>query len=142
MSLQLIIAAIIAAIGFGSGWQLQSWRYGAREADRAKQELVQVQASAASSIRRADNVIAAQNRATARASDLRRDAGAASDELRRLRSQLASVPRGGDTPEACPDTGPTLRELLDSCAGELVEVAGKADRHASDAQALTDAWPK
>ena len=34
MNPQIIIAAVIAAMGFAGGWTIQSWRYGAKEAAR------------------------------------------------------------------------------------------------------------
>ena len=84
MSPHLIIAAVIAAMGFGAAWQIQSWRYTSKEADREQQQLEQVQQSAAASIRRADNVIAAQNAANARSVVLGRDRDRAYLELERL----------------------------------------------------------
>lgn len=134
-----IAAAAIAATG---AWQVQNWRYEAKENERAKQELAQIQLSAAASIRRLDNTIAAQNSAATRAVGLRRDRDSAYVELERLRAQLANVPGGDATPSACPDRAATVRELFATCATELVEMAGIADRHASDAKTLIDAWPK
>ena len=142
MNPQLLIVAIIAAISFGSGWHLQTLRYTAKEHDREQQELAQVRDSAASSIRRADNVIAAQNAAAGRVLVLRRDLGNALSDLERLRNTLRTMPR--DDASTCPNTerNNTVRELFADCAAQLTDLAGKADRHASDAQTLIDAWPK
>jgi hypothetical protein len=142
MNPQIIIAAIIAATGFGAGWQLQSWRYGAKEAQYAEQKLAQVQHSAAASIRRADNVILAQNAARSRMVRLRRDLDGALSGLDRLRLALARpVPGTSATGDACPVTDDPARQLLATCAAELVEMGGIADRHASDVQTLMAAWP-
>lgn len=143
MNPHLLIAAIIAAIGFGSGWHLQTIRYTAKEAEHDQQKLVQVQHSAAESIRRADNVIEAQNQSAARSAALRRDLDGARTELDRLRIALArTVPRANATGDACAVPADPARELLATCATELVEMGGVADRHASDAQTLIEAWPK
>ncbi len=143
MNPHLLIAAIIAAIGFGSGWHLQTIRYTAKEAEHDQQKLVQVQHSAAESIRRADNVIEAQNQSAARSAALRRDLDGARTELDRLRLALArTVPRASATGDACAVPADPARELLATCATELVEMGGVADRHASDAQTLIEAWPK
>lgn len=142
MSPHLIIAAVIAAMGFGAAWQIQSWRYTSKEADREQQQLEQVQQSAAASIRRADNVIAAQNAANARSVVLDRDRDRAYLELERLRTAASQVPGASATPDACPDRADTARELLVACGAELIEMGAKADRHASDAMMLQQAWPK
>lgn len=147
MSPQLLIAAVIAAIGFSGGfglaWKMQAGTINANEAQYAEQKLAQVQQSAAASIRRTDNVIIAQNEATTRAIRLRRDLDGARNELDRLRDTINSdMPRTGDTGDACTERTDPARELLAACATELQSVAGAADRHANDAKALTDAWPK
>lgn len=142
MSPQLLIAAIIAAASFGTAWRIQDWRFDAKEKTHEEQKLVQVQHSAAVQIRRADNVIVAQNAATSRAVALRTDRDRAYSELERLRDTLANMPRADATGDACPDRADTTRELFLECAAELVEMGGIADRHASDALMLQQAWPK
>ena len=143
MTPQLIITALIAAAGFGAGWQIQAWRQNEKEKDHAEQELANVRQSAASAIRRADNVIDAQNAANTRSVVLHRDLGAAVSELARLRAQLATpMPGTQTTTDACVERADTARELLAACATDLQELAGKADRHASDALMLQQAWPK
>ena len=143
MSPQLLIAAIIAAASFGTAWRIQDWRFDAKEKTHAEQKLVQVQHSAAVQIRRADNVIVAQNAATTRAVALRRDRDRAHSELERLRIALQrDLPGSGDAATACTERTNTARELFLECAAALVEMGGRADRHANDAQALMDAWPK
>ena len=139
----IIIAAVIAATGFGAAWKIQDRRFDAKEKAHAEQKLAQIQHNAAASIRRADNVILAQNQAAHRTGRLLRDLGSSRTELDRLRAQLAQpVPGTGDTATACADRADSARELLSACAGELQEVAGAADRHASDALMLLEAWPK
>ena len=134
-----LIAASIAATG---AWQIQNWRFDAKEKAHAEQKLVEVQQAAAASIRRMDNTLAAQNAATARSVGLRRDRDSAYAELGRLRDTLANMPRADATGDACPDRADTTRELFLECAAELVEMGGIADRHASDALMLQQAWPK
>lgn len=143
MNPQLIIAAIIAAAGFAGGWHVQTIRYTAKEAEHAKQELAQIQLSAAASIRRADNVIVAQSESATRAIRLRTDLDSAKSELERLRAQLSQpMPRAETASSTCTDRADPARELLATCAAELQDLAGKADRHASDALMLQQAWPK
>lgn len=143
MSPQLLIAAIIAAASFGTAWRIQDWRFDAKEKTHEEQKLVQVQHSAAVQIRRADNVIVAQNAATSRAVALRTDRDRAYSELERLRDTLARpVPGTSAAANACPERTDPARQLLSECAAQLTDLAGKADRHASDAMTLQQGWPK
>ena len=143
MNPQILIAAIIATTGFAGGWHIQTLRYTAQEHERDQQKLAQVQQSAATAIRQLDNVLVAQNAGAARAIRLRSDLDSSRSELDRLRTQLARpMPRAETATGACPDRADTVSELLTACAAELQDLAGKADRHASDAKTLTDAWPK
>ena len=143
MNPQAIVIAITAALGMGAGWHIQTLRYTAKEAEHEQQKLVAIQQSAAASIRRMDNTITAQNAATARSVGLRRDRDSAYAELDRLRAQLfRTMPGASSTTGTCPNRADPARELLATCATELVEMGGIADRHASDALMLQQAWPK
>lgn len=147
MSPQLLIAAVIAAIGFSGGfglaWKMQAGTINANEAQYAEQKLAQIQHSAAADIRRLDNTITAQRAATTRAVALRRDLDSARSELERLRIALQrDLPRAGDATTACTERADPARQLFLACATELQNLAGKADRHASDALTLLQAWPK
>ena len=147
MPIQLIIAAVIAATafagGFGTAWKIQAGNINAKEAAHAKQELANVQQSAASDIRRLDNAITAQNAATTRSVALRRDRDSALTELGRLRLAVASA-----VPSTCDASAPGAipasagNQLLLKCAQELTDLAGIADRHASDVKMMLEAWPQ
>jgi NAD-dependent DNA ligase len=147
MPIQLIIAAVIAATafagGFGTAWKIQAGNINAKEAAHAKQELANVQQSAAADIRRLDNAITAQARATHRAVALRRDADLARTELGRLRLAVASAVQTASTsPATCPERAAALGDVLTELGRAGAELAEKADRHASDVKTLTEAWPK
>ena len=137
-------AAIIAAsLGAAGAWQIQEWRFDAKEKAHAEQKLVEVRQSAAASIRWMDNTLDAQNAATARSVGLRRDRDSAYAELDRLRNAVArTMPGAGSAPGACVERANTVDQLLATCATELVEMGGIADRINSDRQTLIDAWPK
>lgn len=143
MNPQIIIAAVIAALGFWGGWHVQSVRYQAKEAQHAKQELANVRSSAASDIRRLDNAITAQNRSVARAVALRRDADLARTELGRLRLAVASAVQTASTdPVACPERAASLGDVLTELGRAGAELAEKADRHVNDVKTLIDAHPQ
>ena len=144
MNPQLIIAAIIAALSFGSAWQIQSWRADAKEKANVQQTLRATQESAATAIRRADNVILAQNAAVVRERTLRADIARGRSELDSLRSAASSYSlRAKSNPIGSGlDVADIFPELFLSCSGRLVEVAGEADQWKSDAIKLHEAWPK
>lgn len=143
MTPENIIRAVIVSVAFYGGWHLKSVINAAQENERVQQTLRETQQSAAASIRRMDNVLAAQNAAAVRSVELRRDRDRALSELERLRLALSSAVPGNETSTAaCTVRTDPARELFAECAAALVEMGGRADRHASDVQALMDAWPK
>ena len=148
MSPQLIIAVIIAAAsfggGFGAAWKIQSGIAAEKENQHVQQTLRATQESAATAIRRADNVIAAQNAAVVRERTLRADLGRARTELDRLSHATTSYSlRTKSNPIGSGlDVADIFPELFLSCSGRLVEVAGEADQWKSDAIKLHEAWPK
>ncbi|UZZ64508.1 hypothetical protein [Curvibacter phage PCA1] len=134
-----IAAALVASVGT---WQVQNWRYGSLEKNRVDQILADTRTDAASNIRKADNIIAAQNKAVARAVAAQLDADGARSERYRLRDTTDTFVEGarGDF-KACSERINTLRVVFDQCGEALEGVARKADAHAIDAQKLSDAWP-
>ena len=143
MQIQLIIAALVYAIGFGSAWKIQSVRADAKEQKHVEQILADQRTAAASNIRRLDNVISAQDKATGRLVALRRDADASHWALVSLSSAAdAALRTGQDSQAACPVTANTLRDVLGTMAEAGGTIAAQADRHASDVQTLIDAWPR
>lgn len=92
------------------------------------------------------NVIGALNAQTARNQRLEADAGSASAERGRLldaiRRATSKRDLPGTTAQAGPEPANPVRDVLESCTAEVQELARAADGHASDAQALSDAWPK
>ena len=143
MNVQIIIALVIALGGFGSAWKVQDWRYGAKEAERAEQELANQQRAAAAAIRQSEAVIQAQSAATIRVAALRRDADGERSALIGLSHATDAAMRAAAvTHEACVERAATLGELFNTSAKEYTSMAEKAGNHASDVQTLTDAWPK
>ena len=143
MNLTIISAAIAAAIGFGSAWQIKSWMElenenhritAARESERELYALEQ---------RRRTQVINAANDARVRESKLRADAVAAQSAVGELRDTIAdSVQAARGNPYADAKRANALGELLLECSKEYSEVAGIADRLNSERVMLIDAWPR
>lgn len=134
-----LIAALFASVGT---WQIQNWRYGSLEKERVEQTLADTRTDAASNIRKADNIIVAQNKAVARTIAAQRDADSARAERDRLRDATDQFVQGasGDL-KTCSERITTLGDVFDQCGIALEEIARKADAHAIDAQKLSDAWP-
>ena len=125
MNPQLIMAAILAAAGFVGGWTIQSWRYGAKENERAQQELVDERSAATTAIRRQESVIAATSAATAKETTLRRDA----DGSRRALVSLSDA------------TDQTLRDASTSLEPALSEPLPLVN-YSLQAQSNTATWQK
>ena len=143
MNPQLIIATIIAALSFGSAWKIQDWRMDAKEKERAEQELVQIQHSAATAIRRVENTVTAQNESARRAVALRRDAD--TSRAAALSVSLAAgeaLRRALDSHASCTESATALTAVLQQCAERRRELAEIADRHVNDIQTLKEAWPR
>ena len=143
MTYQIIIALVIASMGFGSAWTIQDWRYGSMEVKRAEQKLADVRQSAARDIRIADNTIQAQSEAAKRVAALRRDADTARSALDRLQSDSADALRTSSASlEACTQYAATSSKLFDQCGARLQEVARDADAWQSNALMLDQSWPE
>lgn len=91
-------------------------------------------------------VIGALNAQTARNQRLEADAGSASAERVRLLDAIRRATSKRDLPgtpaAASAEPANPVRDVLEACTAEVQELARAADGHASDAQTLSDAWPK
>lgn len=139
-----IAGAVIAGV---LAWNVQGWRYDAQiskinahhASESAKAE-ANARAQEASFNQQLQD---AQNAATKRETKLRADADAARRTVDGLRGTLyqfrASLPNASST--ALIARADTAAELLGTCIDEYRSVAQSADRHASDAMMLLEAWP-
>ena len=142
-------AAIIAASLAGwAGWSVQGWRMGEQIAalKTAQAEAVNTatREARAQESKRFQGVQDAQAAAQTRAVAARRDADAARTELDRLRNSVAAARGGvpGESAAACAQRADAAGDVLGQCAAAYSELAAVADRHASDARTLIEAWPK
>ena len=143
MNPQLIIAALIAAAGFGTAWKIQQWRMDAKEKEHVEQILDAERRAAAKAIRNQETVIAAQSEAARRAADLRRDAAGARDAADGLRNDIERVrTEAAQSHTACIERADAISELLGAVEAAGRSMAQAADLHASDVKTLMDAWPK
>ena len=143
-------AAIIiaAALAGWAGWSVQGWRMGEQIAalKTAQAEAVNTatREARAQESKRFQGVQDAQAAAQTRAVAARRDADAARTELDRLRNSVAATRGGvpGESTAACAQRADAAADVLGQCAAAYSDLAAVADRHASDARTLIEAWPK
>lgn len=144
-----VAAAILAAaLAFWGGWSTQGWRLGEQIAALKAQQAEAVNTAArearAQESARFKGVQDAQTAAQNRAQAARADSDRARGELDRLRDQLAATRGGlpGESPAACSQRADTSADVLGQCATAYLDLAAIADRHASDARTLIEAWPR
>ncbi len=142
-------AAIVAAALAGwAGWSVQGWRLGEQiatiKADQLEAVNTATREARAQESARFTNVQEAQHAATKRAHTARLDADRARTELDRLRDQLATTSGGvpGESAAACAQRADAGADVLVQCAAAYLDLAAIADRHASYARTLIEAWPK
>lgn len=143
----LALSLMIAAISAGTTWKIQDWRHEAEitAIEKRYTEAAIKAANDAWTIERGlhDAIYKADQQRIARERRLRGDAAGAvraadglRDEIARLRASNRAVPA-----ETVVVRADTAQQLLGDCATEYRAVAEKADRHASDAKMMFDAWP-
>ena len=141
-----ILAAVVAAVFIGGWWagsmhEQSSWQAEklAMAATRDKQinEARRAEAAMREQVRKA------QEDARKREEKLVADAAAAGRAADGLRGEIASLRRGLSAAgaEANRRTADAALDVFQQCADEYRAVAQAADRHASDAVTLDQAWP-
>jgi len=137
-------SAISAALAFGSAWQIQSWRFDAKETKRAKQETVEERSNFLRYERDQQRVLAAEATATKNVSNLRVALERTRTELDGLRvtTTAASVKAATASNDALVEYTVAANAVLEQCTSEYIRMAEKAEGHAIDVRALTEAWPK
>ena len=143
MTPQLIVAGVIALGSFGTAWRIQDWRYQAKEAEHAEQQLANERSAATAAIRRTETVIQAQSAAAVRERNLRNDAAGARSAAISLHDAAAAAMRDAAVSHAaCTERSGAIGELLGTVEEAGRSMAEKADRHALDAETLSAAWPR
>ena len=143
MPLALTSGAVSAVVGFGLAWTLQAGNIAQINLDAANERISLQRTARANAERYAAQLATAQSNATTRGVVLRRAADRTRDVGNGLRIKTADAVRiAASDPAACADRAAALGVVFGEAVTELTEMAGRADRHASDAQTLMEAWPK
>lgn len=147
MNLTAITTAVSIAVSGLVVWNIQSWRYQSQIAtlktEYATAQFNALEKANAETIRLTEQAqqasIDAQNRIQ-RINAERNKLRASIDGLRS--SSTEALLLSGYSHAACIDRATALKDVFDQCTGEYGSLAEKADRHTSDLQTLSDAWPK
>ncbi len=147
MNMTLIAAAISAAlgfsVGFGAAWTLQGRTIDELKLGAANDRIEQQRATRAAIERASQNVREAQESASHRNADLRRDASHANDVAGGLRIAAAAATRTAtESTDACGAIVSAYDVILAEGSELLREIATTADQCISDNKALSDAWPR
>ena len=142
------VGIVAGALGFAGGWQTQGWRMGEQiskiKSDQLEAVNTATREARATESRRFKEAQDAQAAAQARAISARRDADRARSELDRMRDTLSATRGGvpGESTAACTQRADAAADVLAQCGAAYQDLAAIADRHASDARTLIEAWPK
>ena len=135
-----IIGAILAFVG---AWNLQGARITKLELDYANERNAQQLAAQQAAERHQAAFISATAAATSRANLLRVAAAAARSESDGLRESIATAMQAATAShDACLERAHALGVVFTQSTEQLTTMAERCDRHVSDVQTLTDAWPK
>lgn len=140
-----LLGASIAAVG---AYKVQDWRYTGQinqiKAAQAEAVNTATREARAQESARFKGVQDAQAAAQTRAQVARRDADRARSELDRMRDTLSATRGGvpGESTAACTQRADAAADVLAQCGAAYQSMASIADRHASDARTLIEAWPK
>ena len=140
-----LLGASIAAVG---AYKVQDWRYTGQinqiRAAQAEAVNTATREARAQESARFKGVQDAQAAAQTRAQVARRDADRARSELDRMRDTLSASRGGvpGESVASCAQRADAAADVLAQCGAAYQDLAAIADRHASDARTLIEAWPK
>lgn len=147
MNLTIIAAAISAAlagsVGFGAAWTLQGRSIDELKLGAANDRIAQQRSTRQAIERATTHVREAQESASARNADLRRDAGNANAVAGGLRiASTAATRTATESADACGAIVRTYDQLFAEGSELLREVAAVADQCISDNKAISEAWTK
>ena len=138
-----IVFIFSAALSFGAGWQVQNWRFGAKEKEHETQRISELEQQRLADTVQLAKLGAVQKAAETRALALRRAADNARAESIGLRDAIATLSRQPVTEATASNQRAfAIGELLAECGDKYQALGAVADRHASDVKTLSEAWPQ
>lgn len=148
MTTTAIACLASAAIAAAGAWAYQGHRYNAQLAEvqlsYSKRDFTALEAQYADTIRLQKKAEDAQAKAAVRIRNLAADRDILRGAVERLRGDLAenSARYAEATEQARANHTATVSSVLSDCAGEVGELAVKADGHVIDIRRLHEQWPR
>ena len=145
----VILAAVFsAAVAAGSAWQVQAWRYGIQIAAIKTDQAQRAEAAVREALSKTTQLQRQKDEALNEAQKLAQRNAAAATAARAdadsLRGQLATA-RDQLPGASCASIrlyAGNVGELFSACAAAYRDMAEEADRNATSARTLMDAWPR
>ena len=139
----LIAILISAALSASGAWQIQSWRYAAKETENETHRATMLEQQRLADAQQLERLSAVQKAAETRALALRRAADNARAESIGLRDAIATLSRQPVAEATASNQRAfAIGELLAECGDKYQALGAVADRHASDVKTLSEAWPQ
>ncbi len=139
----LVSAAVAGLIGWSAAWTLQGRTIDELKLGAANDRIEQQRAIRQAIERASQDVRKAQESASHRNADLRRDASRANDVAGGLRIATTAATRAStESDDACRAIVRTYDQLFSEGSDILREIAATADQCISDNKALADGWPR
>ena len=136
-----IVAFVSAILAFGMAWQVQDWRFGAKEKEHETNRATMLEQQRLADTVQLERLGTVQKAAETRALALRHSADSARAESVSLRGALVTLSRQPATDTASGNQRAiAVGELLAECSDQYQTLGAVADRHASDVQTLSEAW--
>ena len=148
MNTTAIACLASAAIAAAGAWAYQGHRYDAKLAELqlsySKRDFTALEAQYAETVRYQRKADEAAKNAAARVRTLAADRDILFGTVDGLRSDIATIAAGytSATEQARADNAATIGSVLSDCAGEVGELAVKADGHVIDIRRLHEQWPE
>ena len=141
--LTLISGAVAGAVGFGLAWQLQAGNITELELEHANSRIELQRAARTQAERHIEKVRVAQDKAQVRMAAVVADRKHLVDELDGLRNASeASLRTAASSLDACLASANAFSIVSTQCSERYSSLAGDAQGHVIDKQALVDSWPK
>ena len=142
--MQYLTAIIVsAALSASATWQVQNWRYAAKETENETNRAAMLEQQRLADTVQLERLSTVQKAAETRTLALRRAADNAHRESIGLRDALATLSRIPVTDAAAAtDRANAVGALLAECGDKYQAMGAVADRHASDVKTLSEAWPQ
>ena len=144
----LITHSIVAVAAAAGAWAYQGHRYDAQLAELqlsySKRDFTALEAQYAETVRYQRKADEAAKNAAARVRGLAADRDILRGAVDGLRGDLAenSARYAEATEQARANHTATVSSVLSDCAGEIGELAGRADGHVIDIRRLHEQWPE